>query len=91
MHMTEIVAIPRPMPFTSVLLTASSGHSPRSWTIPGFSCHRPLRKIVRMPGVSAMLVTREGYRCESSTMGANNSSRFALKYITALRTALTTA
>ena len=38
---TNIVAIPRPRPFTNVEVTASSGHSPSSCTRPGLSCQSP--------------------------------------------------
>ena len=42
---TASVAIPRPSALPSVVLTASSGQSPSSWTSPGFWRPSPLRNV----------------------------------------------
>src|SRR5210317_1956239 len=50
------VAIPRPTPFTTVLVTASNGQSPSSCTRATLLLHRPLREISSLLVMSCHLI-----------------------------------
>ncbi len=74
---THSVATPSPRPLTNDDVTASSGQMPRSWTSPGFSCHRPLTSRARSV---ASLTIRPAAGLAGSRIRAPRSPRSIATY-----------